>query len=225
MKSANSSNINEGYFPQDKLETPISQIYNMKISQRTAIETNFTLQIIGIKKLEKKPAMQDSNRNNNMFCLNLSDNIFSYNGFIVVDRTAMDLNILDLIKVYSLNILPTEKQQKLFVIKNYEIVGKGDGVLGNPQNIAKLVATEDFDNQEDQGNFLFKLWLNFNVLSEFDLYLLILGNMYGNSSRPSHHSQQIFESNNLPSSNYLNNNPNFNRSGYKVDQNDNDHGI
>ena len=157
MNSSNSNNINESYFPQDQLqlETPISQIFNLKIAQKTAIETNFTLQIIGIKKLDKKPSMQESNRNsNNMFCLNLSDKIFSYNGFIVVERNAIDLNILDLIDVYCLNILPTEKQQKLFVIKNYKIVGKSDVIIGNPQNIAKLLPYDDTENQDDQGIYL-----------------------------------------------------------------------
>lgn len=172
MKSANSNNVNESYNPQDQLETPIKHIFNLKISQKTAIETNFTLQIIGIKKLDKKPQVQESNRNNNnnnnnMFCLNLSDEIFSYNGFIVVDRNAMDLNILDLIEVYSLNALPTEKQQKLFVIRDYKVVAKADKIIGTPQNIAKLIVNVEPENHEDQGIYFFLVFLLFYCFSVF----------------------------------------------------------
>jgi len=172
MNSANSNNLKESDYLQDQMETPISQIFNLKISHKTAIEANFTLQIIGIKKLDKKPSIHDSSRNsNNMFCLNLSDEFFSYNGFIVLDWSAMDLNLLDLIEVYSINALPTEKQQKLFIIRNYKVVGKADKIIGNPQNIAKLITSEDIENQEDQSIYFCLAF--FIILFIFDFSLIL----------------------------------------------------
>lgn len=152
MNSANSNNNYEKFLPQNQIYSPISQITNLKINQKTTIETNFCLQIIGIKKLDKKPSIQDSNnKNSNMYLLNLSDNYFSYNGFIVCDKNALDLHALDIIEVFSILVLPTEKQQKLLLIKNYNLVGKADKILGNPQHIAKLVSNEDFGDQEKIG--------------------------------------------------------------------------
>ncbi len=182
-KKINFNNNPEEYSEQQQVDSPISQIFNLKITQKTLIQINFTLQIIGIKELNNLQSNKDINKNKEMLCLNLSDNFFFYNGFLVSDKNAFDL--YDIVEIHSLNVVPTQRQ-KLFVIKNFRVIDKANGVVGNPINIAKF----NYNNSNFNGQSFIKgkinffificLFLNFNFKVNFILKKSIYFNKHIN---------------------------------------------
>ena len=104
----------------DFTDSPIRQIYNLKTSQKTTIDLNFTLQIIYIKQLDNISSLQQNKKNTNILSLTLSDQEYFYNGFILVlDKNLPELALYDLIDIRSLTVFSNSGKQKLFVIKNY----------------------------------------------------------------------------------------------------------
>lgn len=143
------------FYGEDSSESPIHLIYNANISQKTTIETDFILQIMNIKELNKIQYMQENSKNNHMLFLTLSDQQYFYNGFILIlDKNSMDLNNFDIIRVNSLTIIASKGKQKLFVIKKYNIVGNRDALTGNPKNVTLLsnIEVNEVDPQEVENS-------------------------------------------------------------------------
>lgn len=165
MNTSNPNDFNENFYSQEQQVSPISEIFNMKISQKTTIKTNFSLQIIGIKQLEKLPSQTDQEKTN-LFCLNLSDKCFFLNGFLVYDKNSCDLDLFDILEIYSLHIIPKENK-KIYVLKDYCKIANAEGIIGHPQNIAKLTSPEDNEIRDFHSIlFLFiqKLYFVFFIL-------------------------------------------------------------
>jgi len=147
MNTSNPNDFVDNFYSQEHSVTPICEIFNMKISQKTIINTNFVLQIIGIKQLEKLASKQDAEKTN-VFCLNLSDNQFFLNGFLAWEQNSCELNLFDILEINCINIIP-KANQKLFILKDFRIIGNSDRIIGHPQNIAKLASAE----HDDIGDF------------------------------------------------------------------------
>lgn len=140
MNSAsNINNLPNLYNDEPMGESPIYQIYNSQLDLKKTIETNFCFQIINVKRLNTLNATQSSqetNKNQDVYSLTLSDEQYFYNGFILLcDKNSGDINNFDIIIVKSLSLVTIRERQKLFAIKNFSIVGNAKSLLGNPENI------------------------------------------------------------------------------------------
>jgi hypothetical protein len=142
-------------------ETPLTQVYNfqLRINQKTSFRVNFTLQIFQIKKIEKYPSLQNSERNNDIFNLTLSDEDYFLPGFILlVHKNEPLLEVYDLIDVYDLVIIPNIKNnQKLLHIKDFKLVKKLNYLLGQPKRINK-----NHEEEQYSGNYSNNQNCNFN---------------------------------------------------------------
>lgn len=148
----------------DISESPINQIFNLQTNQKTTIPFNFTLQIINIKplQLEKISSLLDSNKNNNLLSLTLSDQIYFYNGFILFEeKNSHNLNLWDLIDVQSLTIFSNAGgNKKIFVIKNFNLNKKFNRLIGSPRNITNLSQENQINsNQSSNSNIIFIIFL------------------------------------------------------------------
>jgi replication factor A1 len=100
------------------------------LTDKKTHEVNHYLQILNLKKCDQR---RDSS--SIMFTATLSDSNWKYNGFVIFADPSgnEELEAFDIIKV--LTITPTNlesKKNRLFVIKKYEFVCKGNSLIGSP---------------------------------------------------------------------------------------------